>query len=192
MMKQKTKIGIDVDGVLRDFDSKVMEIIKRLYPDKILADEVTGWDFINVDVDIRELCKIWQETHCEEVFRDAELMPNVKEEFKLLKTWCRTQKPGYSFACVTAQMPYNACHTLYWLGKHYFNFLTTYISNNKHSLDIDVLIDDSPKNYEKWVKSGRTESDFILFDRPYNQSCPASSRIYKLSDAVTILKNRCS
>lgn len=190
MRKQKIRIGIDVDGVLRDFDSKVMEIIKRVYPDKILSENVTAWDYPNVDVPIKVLSEIWQKTHCEEVFRESELMPNVKEEFKILKDWCKTQNPGYQFCCVTAQMPYNASHTLYWLGKHYFNFLETYISNNKHKLNIDILIDDSPKNYTKWVEYGRTESDFILFDRPYNQECTATNRIYSLSDAIEILKKR--
>ena len=123
MTKKKIKIGIDVDGVLRDFDTKVMEVIKEVYPDKITSEETYGWDFPNVDVDIKELAKLWQETHCEEIFREAPLMPNVKEEFKALKEWGRTQRPGFQYAVVTAQMPYNANHTLYWLGKHYFNFL---------------------------------------------------------------------
>ena len=38
MAKRKIRVGIDVDGVLRDFDTKAMEIIKRLYPDKVLSD----------------------------------------------------------------------------------------------------------------------------------------------------------
>ena len=186
--KRKLRIGIDVDGVLRDFDSKAMEIIKRIYPDKILSDVTYGWDFPNVDVPVKELSKIWQETHCEEIYREAELMPNVKEEYSSLKSWARTQRPGFQFVCVTAQMPYNACHTYYWLGKHHFNFMEVFISNYKHKVDIDFLIDDSPKNYAKWVAAGRDEKEFILFDRPYNQDCPASNRIYKLSDAIKILQ----
>jgi len=191
MTKRKTKIriGVDVDGVLRDFDKKVMELIKELYPDKILSEETTSWDYPHIDMPIKELSKLWQETHCEEIYREAELMPGVKEEFKLLKEWTRTQMPGYQYICVTAQMPYNANHTLYWLGKHYFNFLDVRISNYKHKTDIDCLIDDSPGNYDKWVKAGRDEKAYILFDRPYNKECPATNRIYKLSDAIEILKN---
>ena len=113
MAKRKLRVGIDVDGVLRDFDSKAMEIIKELYPDKVLSDIIHGWDFPNVDVDVKELAKIWQETHCEEIYRESELMPGVKEEFKILKEWGRTQNPGFQWVCVTAQMPYNANHTLY-------------------------------------------------------------------------------
>jgi 5'(3')-deoxyribonucleotidase len=189
MSKKKIRLGIDVDGVLRDFDTKVMSLIKEWYPDKVKSDVTHGWDFPNVDMDIKELAKLWQETHCEEIYREADLMPGVKEEFKLLKEWGRTQKPGYQYICVTAQMPYNACHTHYWLGKHYFNFLEVHISNYKYKIDIDYLIDDSPKNYDKWVKAGRDETTFILFDRPYNQDCPATNRISKLSDLINILKN---
>jgi len=187
-MNKKLRIGLDVDGVLRDFDTKVMSLIKELYPDKVLSDITTSWDFGNVNMDIKELSKLWQETHCEEIYREAPLMPNVKEEFKLVKEWGRTQKPGYQYVIATAQMPYNANHTLYWLGKHYFNFLEVYVSNHKHKLDIDILVDDSPKNYTKWVEAGRDEKSYILFDRPYNQDCLATNRIYKLSDLINILK----
>jgi len=190
MTKKKIRIGIDVDGVLRDFDTKAMQIIKELYPDKILSEVTTSWNYDNVDVDLNELSKLWKETHCEEIYREAPLMPGVKEEFKLLKEWGRTQRPGYQYAVVTAQMPYNACHTHYWLGKHYFNFLEVYVSNHKHKVNIDILVDDSPKNYTKWVEAGRDEKSYILFDRPYNQDVPATNRIYKLSDLIEILKNK--
>lgn len=189
MTKQKIRIGIDVDGVLRDFDTKVMEIIKREFPDKVLSDVTHGWDFPNVDMGIEELSKLWRETHAEEIYQEAPLMPNVKEDFAELKEWSRAQKTRYQYVCVTAQMPYLAHHTYYWLGKNRFNFMEMYISNNKHTIDIDMMVDDSPKNYDKWVKSGRDESTFILFDRPYNQDCPATNRISKLSDLINILKN---
>ena len=187
--KKTVKIGIDVDGVLRDFDTKVMEIIKREFPDKVLDDTTHGWDFPNVDMPIEELSKLWRETHTEEIYQDAELMPNAKEELALLKEWTRAQRDRYQYLCVTSQMPYLAHHTYYWLGKNKFNFMNVIISNNKHTTGIDMLVDDSPKNYDKWVKAGMDEASFILFDRPYNQDCPATNRIKKLSDLINILKN---
>jgi 5'(3')-deoxyribonucleotidase len=185
----KVRVGIDVDGVLRDFDSKVMEIVKREFPDKVTSDIVHGWDFPNVNMDIKELSKLWRETHCEEIYREAALMPGVIQEFKELRDWARYSPTRYQFVCVTAQMPYNANHTLYWLGKHNFNFMEVFITNNKHTVDIDYLIDDSPKNYDKWIKNERDESSFILFNRPYNTECSATNRINKLSDAISILEN---
>ena len=188
-MSKKQKIGIDVDGVLRDFDTKLLEVAERVYPGKVNLDAERKWDFEGViDVPIQELCKLWQETHCEEIFREAPMMPDAYAEFKLLRQWARTQKQGYSFACATAQMPFNACHTLYWLGKHYFNFMEFHISNNKHNLDIDWLIDDSPKNYDKWIKAGRREDRYIMFNTPANQKAPATHRIHKLSDAIEIFE----
>ncbi len=187
-MANKVRIGIDVDGVLRDFDSKLMEIVRREFPDKILSEQATTWDYNNIDIDINELSKIWRETHCEEIFREAELIPGAIQEFKELRDWARYQPARYQFVCVTTQMPYNANHTLYWLGKHNFNFLEVYITNNKHNVDIDFLIDDSPKNYDKWINNGREESSFILFNRPYNSECPATNKINKLSDAISILE----
>lgn len=187
--QEKIRIGIDVDGVLRDFDTKVMEIIRREYPDKVLDDTIHGWDFPNVDMDIKELSKLWRETYPEDIYQNAPLITGVKESFAELKQWTRAQRTRYQFVCVTAQMPFLAHHTYYWLGKHKFNFMETYISNNKHTVNIDLLVDDSPKNYDKWIAAGRDETTFILVDRPYNQDCPATNRISKLSDLINILKN---
>ena len=122
MAKRKLRVGIDVDGVLRDFDTKAMEIIKELYPDKVLSDITHGWDFPNVDVPVKELAKIWQETHCEEIYRESELMPGVKEEFKILKDWGRTQNPGFQWVCVTAQMPIKPITLCFGLGNTFSIF----------------------------------------------------------------------
>lgn len=190
---KKVKLGIDVDGVLRDFDSKAIEIFQRVYPEKINMEFINSYsyDFSGlIDVPKKELSKIWQETFCEEIYREAGLMPRVKEELKLLRDWCRKQKDvRYSFAVATAQIPRNMSHTYYWLGKHNFNFTEIYCNNNKHSLNIDYLVDDSPINYEKWISSGKSESKFIMFDRPQNRLITATNRITKFSELIEILKN---
>jgi 5'(3')-deoxyribonucleotidase len=187
--KEAYKVGIDCDGVLRDFDTCVLALIQEIYPGKVPDNYAhTCWDYTDIDIPSSELSKLWKETHCEQIYRESPLMPGVKEELKLLKEWARTQRPGFKFSCVTSQMPYNVNHTLYWLGKNYFNFMEVIVSNNKHKFNIDYLIDDSPRNYEKWVASGRDEKEYILFDRPYNQHIEATNRIYKLSDAIEILK----
>lgn len=189
MIAKKIRIGLDVDGVLRDFDSKVLEVIERLHPGKVKSKITTSWDYLdNVDVDIKDLQLIWKETHCEEIFREADIMPKAKEELRLLKDWMKTRKTRFQLVIATSQMPYNANHTFYWLGKNKFNFTEIHISNHKHNLNIDYLIDDSPKNYEKWVNAGRDETKYILFDRPYNQQCPATNRIKTLSEAISILE----
>lgn len=188
---KKIRIGIDVDGVLRDFDGKVVEVLKELYPDKIKSEITTEWDFRNIiDMDPKKISSLWVESKSAgKIFGEANLMPNAKEELKLLKEWGRSQKNlKVKFAIVTTQIPYNMCHTFYWLGKNEFNFQEVHNTTKKHEMDINYLIDDSENNYYAWVDSGRDESAFILFDRPYNQNCPASNRIYKLSEFPNKIK----
>ena len=189
----KHKIGLDVDGVLRNFDKKAIEIFQRVYPDKMNMESIDsyGYDFSGLmnDIPRKELAKIWQETHCDEIYRDAELMPGVKEELNILRNWCRKQKDvRYSFAVATAQIPYNSNHTLYWLGLHRFNILEYHVTNFKHKLDLEYLIDDSPKNYAAWVKYGKPEANYFLFDGPNNRGVECTNRIFKLSDAIEILQ----
>jgi hypothetical protein len=68
-------------------------------------------------------------------------------------------------------------------------YINSELEQNSVEYYLDILVDDSPKNYTKWVEAGRDEKSYILFDRPYNQDCPATNRIYKLSDLINLLKN---
>ena len=48
----KTRIGVDVDGVLRDFSTGVYDVINKYYPDYIKdginsRQEMTDWDLEN-------------------------------------------------------------------------------------------------------------------------------------------------
>lgn len=55
-------------------------------------------------------------------------------------------------------------------------------------MPIDFLIDDSPKNFERWIKAGRDIKRFILMDRDYNQDTMAINRIKHLSEAIETIK----
>ena len=37
------RIGIDIDGVLRDFNKSFMGVMKKHYPETMLVDKLTDW-----------------------------------------------------------------------------------------------------------------------------------------------------
>jgi hypothetical protein len=76
----KTRIGIDIDGVLRDFSSDLYRVIKEHYPDYIkpgsenvysveeIRKEMTDWDLDNnFNAPIDEIKRIYREAYAETI-----------------------------------------------------------------------------------------------------------------------------
>jgi 5'(3')-deoxyribonucleotidase len=71
----KQQIGIDVDGVLRNFSSDLHRVIKEHYPEYIIDEvdtpkEMTDWDLENSsNAPKHEIQRIYREEHAETIFQ---------------------------------------------------------------------------------------------------------------------------
>ena len=78
----KTRIGVDVDGVLRDFSTDLHKVIKEHYPSYIMDDketpkEMTDWDLENsFDAPKEEIQRIYRQEHAKTV----ENYPNFPDQ----------------------------------------------------------------------------------------------------------------
>lgn len=75
-------------------------------------------------------------------------------------------------------------HTIDWLAAHGIPFESLTFSRDKTIVDVDVFIEDHPKNAEALAKVGRT---VILIDRPYNQQCGYGTRAQSIADVPALL-----
>ena len=162
MDKLNITVGIDVDGVLRDFCDGLEKVVKEHYPQYLPEDakEIMG-----------------QSPAFEE---------NVKQ-MKEMILW--GEEVGVTFVCVTSQKPHARYHTLQWLGNHELNFDTIYFRRgiDKPNTPVDFLVDDSPNNYNYWIKRRGMSEGFILMDRPYNQHIETKNRIFELDEIVDMI-----
>lgn len=185
-MIKKVKIGVDVDGVLRDMTSVLMDIFKNLHPKSVKSDIIDGWDFPNIDLPKQKKLDIMFKEYPKELFQTSPQIKNAHKEYLKLNKWA--QANNAKLVCATAQMPNLIHHTLIWLGENKFNFDEIYVSDNKHELDIDFLIDDSPQNFDKWVEAGKDPKHFILVDRDWNQHIKVSNRVTSLGDTIKVIE----
>ena len=178
-------VGVDVDGVLRDFESKVVEVINQQEGSAVplTAAHIFGQD--------SKYKHYWQDINspiAQDIFKNSPMIAGRLDEFKELQRWGNKQNPKVKFICVTAQMPALIHCTLYWLGNNGFNFSTVITEQQKYKAPIDYLIDDMNKNYDAWIANGRTEESFILMNTDLNIDCKASGRIDNLQDAIKFIK----
>ena len=182
------RIGIDCDGVLRDFIPALIDSIKETHPehaDKIL--EPTSWDW-------EQWLPFWTEEETEKyVFEDYYVdffgaeCPPIKEsveDWKKLKRWAEDN--GHELVLVSAQRENCEELTDAWLEKHGFDFKEKHYTHNKWAVDVDVLIDDSPEKLKIFKNKSVSNGQPICYKQSWNKECQDSTMsIYRLSDIMT-------
>ena len=186
----KQRIGIDVDGVLRDFSFDLHKVIKEHYPTYIIDEvdtpkEMTDWDLENsFNASKHEIQRIYREEFAHTILSNgtpiAENVDYLREQIK---------KDKHTFVAVTSQHPMCCHHTLYWLGKYELGFSSVVFKKGrrKWQVEVDYLIDDSPNNYYAWVYGRQMEDGFILLDRPWNEKVKSNCRVNNIKEAIGII-----
>ena len=197
--EQNKIIGIDVDGVLRNFCDSLMSVVTMYYPEYLKAGvtEITDWQLENnFNCSKKDLQQIYWQDRSKEVMEEADPIfhshqgitsYNAIYSMDALFEWCR--EFGHEFWCVTSQKQ-NCRHlTLSWLGKHRLDFDRVVFAKgrDKWKVEVDWLVDDSPQNWHHWKNGRNNEETFILMDAPYNQQIKSTHRIYGLGEVERIV-----
>lgn len=190
-------VGVDVDGVIRDFSHDLYTVIKKNYPDWIkpgsenvysveeIRREMTDWDLENnFDAGITDIKRVYREEHAETIL--AKGTPFIEDVDYLRE---QIMKDEHTFVAVTSQHPVCCHHTLTWFGKQELGFSSVYFKKGrkKWMVECDFLIDDSPNNYYAWRSGRGTDEKYILFDRPWNEKINATNRVSSIKEALDII-----
>ena len=189
----KQRIGIDVDGVLRDFCHGLIRAVKSYHPEYLKDDYdesmegglIMDWHLENnLNCTKEDLQQIYWHDHAKWIMGNGRAF---KENVRTLKYWIKHY--NHEWVCVTSQKEHARHYTLSWLGKHELNFDKVVFAKGKDKwqVDVDYLIDDSPTNYRYWKDGRQDEDTFILLDKPYNQKVKAKHRVSNLKEAEAII-----
>ena len=196
----KQRIGIDVDGVLRDFCHGLVRAIKVHYPE-YLKDEFDETTEPTMEPDSGMVTDWYLENNFNCTKKDLQqiywydqakwIMGNGKpfeENVRTLKNWIKHYN-DIEWVCVTSQKEHARHYTLSWLGKHELNFDKVVFAKgrDKWQVDVDYLIDDSPMNWNHWIDNRGDDDGYILLDRPYNQKIKPTHRVFDLRESEEII-----
>ena len=186
------RIGIDCDGVLRDLITCITDSVKETHPqhaDKILTPTSWDWD---------QWLPFWTNDETEKyVFEDNYLdffgveCPPIKsavEDWNKLRAWAI--KNRHELILVSAQRPHCVEPTEEWLQRWGFvGWDEIHFEKNKHLVDVDVLIDDSPEKLEKFEKESVKHGTAICMKQSWNKDFSDTHymNIDRLSDITTRL-----
>lgn len=172
-------IGLDVDGVLADFDGAVRSAIQDLLPDHPLPKETTAWP-------LREAYDLSGPE------RDRVIEALNPIDFDPLPAAALVPEIGYlgEVVFITASMeshPTWDWQRRRWLKRRFGSWAVpnTIFASRKDLMAgrVDILVDDKPLNALRfWEAGGKS----ILFDQPWNRGMLPSIE-YTRANAETLL-----
>jgi 5'(3')-deoxyribonucleotidase len=169
------KIGIDIDGVLRDFTGKMIEVISKKYPKTVWYPEnyckydISTWSSLG-----SRILYLTFSQYAKEIFENANI---IKVDSHL--TWFNNNIQVYF---ISSQPTFKLkMHTLTWLEKNnLFCDGIIFVNSAIEKNFVDILIDDSTVNLENF------KGKAICFDQPWNQDWKGI-RVKNLSEAYNII-----
>ena len=203
------RIGIDVDGVLRDFCGGLMKVILKHYPQYLKNNPNFGppYSIYNTSGEPNTIIKDWQleknfncsKKDLQEIYwydHAQEIMGRgdpIKGAVPIMKQLLNTlPRSKYEWVCVTSQKEHSRFLTLRWLGDMRLNFDRVVFVKGRYKwkVDVDWLVDDSPENWhawKQWRKGTDTVDNFILMNALYNRNIEPQHRVNNLNEIMEII-----
>ena len=137
------RLGIDMDGVVADFNAGWIERYNRDYGAALHPDHVVGWDELHrlTGFDAMEDFWAWAQGDGRSVFRDLPPMPGALDAL-------RTLAARHRIVIITARFDWAIGDTLAWLSEHGVLAREVHFQAAKHRIPCDVYLDDSPYQIE--------------------------------------------
>jgi 5'(3')-deoxyribonucleotidase len=172
----KSKIAIDVDGVLADMHTPCFQLLGL----KLTAGDVKRWDFFDdLQIDRRQFWetykRLWKEYY--------EMIPLIEEEAATIIAKLREK---FEVHIISTRPKETFSGTVLWLklrGIEYDRLLLLPPQIDKTEVignDILFLVDDNP-SYGRHPK-------VIIYDRPWNRCVEARRRIRSLRELLEIVE----
>ena len=183
------RIGIDCDGVLRDFIPALIDSIKETHPehaDKIKTSRSWDWeDWLPFWTDAETEKYVFEDNYIDLFGIDVPPIMSSIEDWPHIVKWAKEN--NHQLILVSAQREHCEELTDAWLEKYGFDFKEKHYTQNKWAVDIDVLIDDSPAKLKKFNDRSVNHGHSICMKQSWNKECQESSMsIDRLSDIMTI------
>jgi hypothetical protein len=192
MQESKLQLGMDLDGVIYDWDAAVRSIIKSVY--KIDLPTSTHWDFVQESISEEQWKFLWSDASVDLGMFSGEAYAGALGALTELCSFCDVS--------IITKRPENArVVTLKWLAALDLPLKQIIMLNkgeNKgdYLASFNVVLDDSEDNWLDYVNDasndedheGGSEDGIFLWDQPWNRSLKTDNRVTSWKDFLSLVR----
>lgn len=180
-MFYKSRIGVDIDGVISDSNRVLISYINENHGTNIVVDDVKDYWYKSLSpvIDPAIVNDAWKYIHRDGLLIDSPLMPNA-QLFNML--------PG-DISLVTHRDVSGKQTTLDWLYKNHFyrHANVHFVKGPKSQLGVwDYFMEDCPENV--WDLSPFVRQKIILFNHPYNINDDMPDNVLRVNDWTEVIQ----
>lgn len=175
------RIGIDLDGVVADFNRGWTVAWNQQRGTTLAVEDVDGWDVLPALTGLPSMREFWRwATDIGEgrsLFRDLPTFDGALEAVQSLVD------AGHHTVVVTAKPRWAVHDTFAWLADVAFPTTEVHIIDDKWQVPCDVYIDDAPHVLEAYVRK-RPEATVLRFVRPWNSHVDGTHAVHGWDDIL--------
>ena len=165
MARSGLRLGIDLDGVVCDFNAGWMELHKAEFGSDLVPEMVVTWDNLHELGGFKDMNAFWRWAQGNDdrpsIFRHLQPFPNAVETLHKLRDI------GHKVVIVTAKPRWAISDTLRWIADHDLPTEEIHIRYRKHRIPCDVYLDDSPLVLPELLRF-RPDATVCRMIRPWN------------------------
>jgi 5'(3')-deoxyribonucleotidase len=168
---ERLRLGIDLDGVVADFNSGWMARYNREFGASLEPAQVVMWDGLQRLTHFPTMDDFWAwaQTGSASIFRD---LPVIDGALETLVELAREHR----IVIVSSKFDWAIPDTLAWLSEHRIPAREIHFVWDKTSVPCDIYLEDAPHNLDRLV-SARPESLICRMVRPWNRPLPGATDV---------------
>lgn len=178
------RLGIDLDGIVADFNAGWISRYNAENGTSLTTDQVDHWDAM---VDLTEFAsdtEFWEWARNGDgpgLFRHLPLFPDALPELNRLAS-------DHTIVIITTKPRWAVHETYAWLSDNTIPTREVHITRQKWTVDCDIYLDDGPHNLEALV-ARRPDKATCRFVRPWNQPVAGALEVTSWDDFEDLAKN---
>ena len=173
------RLGIDLDGVVADFNRGWIAAYNRSFGAQLTVDMVRTWNSPLSLTHFPDMDAFWNWARDQGrggVFRDLDPYPGA------LEVLLELERDGHDLVIVSAKPDWAIPGTLEWLAEHRIPTREIHFTESKHQVSCDVYLDDAPGQLAELARTRAEHAIICRYVRPWNDPVDGAVDVHDWSE----------